>query len=194
MNLYKGTIRSGVMNWNPSPVRMDTIKTIEVVAGDTVSYDEKVLYKGLEKADRRDFENEIADKVDVDGRDSLVGYLKGVTHLGWLNIAGPVLNYSASKKAEGHDYSVNRNSTTPTIIVMTFKGIESMLNAKVKNDKAIFSSVPKGRDVKIIGIRYDDGKPAMTVKNTSIGEEVRLDGYRQFTLEGLKKELNSVGS
>ncbi|MFB6258836.1 MAG: hypothetical protein ABEH38_09090 [Flavobacteriales bacterium] len=117
-------------------------------------------------------------------------YVKSASEMGWINC-----DRFQNVEGERKDLYVKLDPSKDHRVVMSFRGIRSMMSAKVEEKRAVFSNVPEGRAVKVIGIHYRGGKPELSVKRTETGKkEIELGASRSFSLSELKEALNGLAS
>lgn len=115
-------------------------------------------------------------------------YVLNVSSFGWVNC-----DRFWNVKEQLIDYVVSVDGTSDMNINIIFKDIRSILPAVKQNGKYVFKNVPVNSRVKLVGISYDGKQPALSVAHTTITQQgYQLDGFRSFTLQELKKALNSL--
>lgn len=115
-------------------------------------------------------------------------YVLNVSNFGWVNC-----DRFWDAKEQLIDYVVSVNGASDMNINLVFKDIKSILPAVKENGKYVFRNVPVNSRVKLVGISYDGKQPAMSVAHTTIAQQgYQLNGFKSFTLQELKKELNSL--
>jgi hypothetical protein len=119
-------------------------------------------------------------------KNALDYYMFAVTEMGWINCDrfwdtdDPKIDFIVKTKAPG-DAKVQ----------LVFQDINSIMTGKYKNGQLVFENVPVGRKVKVIGINYANGKPAMATAETAVNKDgFELSTFREFTLDELERELN----
>jgi hypothetical protein len=120
-------------------------------------------------------------------KNALDYYMFAVTEMGWINCDrfwdtdDPKIDFIVKTKAPG-DAKVQ----------LVFQDINSIMTGKYKNGHIVFNNVPVGRKVKVIGINYANGKPAMATAETTVNKAgFELSTFREFTLDELERELNA---
>jgi hypothetical protein len=114
-------------------------------------------------------------------------YMFSVTKMGWINCD----RFWDINEEQKTDFFVTTQSPKETKIQIVFKDINSIMTGIYKDEKFVFENVPLGRQVKVIGISYLNGKPTMGVSETTIDKDgFELNAFKEFTLDDLEKELN----
>lgn len=115
-------------------------------------------------------------------------YVLSATQMGWIN-CDRFWNTEAPKE----DFFVSIDSQKETSVYLVFREIRSLMNGKLLNSKMKFDKIPIGSSVKLIGIQYNGGKPFMAIANTTTkNQDYKLDNFKEFTLDELEQELNSI--
>ncbi len=115
-------------------------------------------------------------------------YVFSATKLGWIN-CDRFWNYSEPKI----DFFVQKNSETPMSTYLIFENIRSIMRGSAVQDKFVFSSIPTEKDIKIIGIKHNDGQPQLCVQKANTSDlTITLKEFESFTLSELKAEINSI--
>ena len=118
-------------------------------------------------------------------------YFFEVNSLGWIN-CDKFWNVPEDKKAE---MAFVDNDESEETIMLVFKSLPSILPVSRNPDtkQYISAPVPKGMEVKIIGIKVDQGRSMMAVKDTKVGEKAPYDlVYEPKTLKEIQAELAKV--
>ena len=114
-------------------------------------------------------------------------YLFSATKMGWINCD----KFWDIDDEEKTDFIVTAPKGTKTQIV--FKNIKSIMTGTYKDGQLVFGGVPLGKQIKIIGISYANGKPTMGVAETITDKDgFELTGFKAFSLEDLEEELNKL--
>lgn len=115
-------------------------------------------------------------------------YIFSATQMGWIN-CDRFWEIDDDRKT---DFVITSHSSAEAKVQIVFKDINSIMNGVYQNGQFIFSNVPIGRQVKVIGISYANGKPTMAVAETAISKDsFKLDGFKEFSLSDLERELNN---
>ena len=62
-----------------------------------------------------------------------------------------------------------------------------------ENGVLVFKNIPKGKEVKVIGISYLNGKPTLAVgESMTDSKDFELKGFKEFSLDQLETELNKL--
>jgi hypothetical protein len=111
-------------------------------------------------------------------------YMFSATKMGWINC-----DRFWDTDEEKIDFIVTAPKDAQ--IQLVFKDIKSIMTGTYKDGQLVFRGVPLGRQIKIIGISYANGKPAMGVAETTIDKDgFELMGFKEFSLDELETELN----
>jgi hypothetical protein len=120
-------------------------------------------------------------------RNALEFYTMSVTEMGWINCD----RFWDLAAAEKTNFIVNTSLITDTKILIVFKDIKSIINPTRQKENAIFEGLPLGKQIKVIGISYENGKPTMAVAETTVDKDgFDLKDFKEFSLDDLEKELN----
>ncbi len=119
----------------------------------------------------------------------LDGYVASVNQLGWIN-CDRFIETAPSQLAD-----VRVNEANDAKVYMVFHDINSCLPLYKNGEAYVSSKVPKGRQVSIVSIRLDNGKPQIAVAkiNTSRRDPVQLS-YKTCTLDEMRAQFSAVGS
>lgn len=124
-------------------------------------------------------------KIDRNGLDH---YLFSATKMGWIN-CDRFWNIDAEKKT---DFIVTTPETKDAKVQIVFKDINSIMPGIYRDGHLVFSNVPLGKKIKVIGISYNNGKPTLGVAETTIDKDgFQLNTFKEFSLDDLEKELNN---
>jgi len=120
-------------------------------------------------------------------RTALDYYMFSATKMGWINCD----RFWDIDEEEKTDFVVTTQTPTDTKVQIVFKDINSIMTGTYKDGQLVFNNVPLGRQVKVIGISYANGKPTMGVAETTIDKNgFELTAFSEFSLDDLEKELN----
>ncbi len=79
-----------------------------------------------------------------------------------------------------------------TKVQIIFKDINSILAGSYEQGQLVFKNVPLGRAIKVVGISYANGKPTISVAQTTIDKDgFELLDFKEFSLDNLEEELNN---
>lgn len=154
-------------------------------------YDAKVKakkdsYKAEFNAVYMKYKDSAIQKMD---KKALNSYILVATQLGWIN-CDRFLDIDQDQKT---DLMVNIAGSNDAQVQLIFEDINSIMNGYYSNGKIVFTNVPIGRAVKLIGISYANGKPTMAVEKFTISKEkVSLTNFQEFSLSNLERELNGM--
>ncbi len=91
------------------------------------------------------------------------------------------------------DFVVNSSSNIETKFFIVFKNIKSVMQSELKNNQVSFPNIPINQEVKVIGIRYSNGKPLMGIAETKTNKKgFELNAFEEFTITQLERELNKI--
>ncbi|MFT6716807.1 MAG: hypothetical protein ACJA0Q_001455 [Saprospiraceae bacterium] len=114
-------------------------------------------------------------------------YIFSVAKLGWINCDRFI------NSEETMDFIVNTAMDKNTKIKMVFKDIDGVLEAKIRDDKYVFSNVPLNRKVTIIGIKNSNGHFQSAFKELSISTSPLHElSFGETTLNDLKENLEGL--
>lgn len=122
---------------------------------------------------------------DVDAS-TLDFFVFSSSELGWINCDRFV------EDDERVDYVVETSSPDCSMSLV-FTDINSVLKGVPEGDKVVFYDVPKGRDVKVVGIRSNSNKAEMgvVVSNTS-KKTVKLNEFKPVGINALQAEFKTT--
>jgi len=114
-------------------------------------------------------------------------YIFSASKLGWINC-----DYFWETKDEKIDYIVKVDPDSKPNIKLVFKEAKSIMSGNMEGDKYIFKNVPINKDIKIIAVIFNGGKPSLSVAETKTGRQI-FDKfqYRDFTITDLEKQLST---
>ncbi len=116
-------------------------------------------------------------------------YMFAATEMGWINCD----IFWDIAEDEKTDFVVDNKQSADMKIQIIFKDIKSILSGTLENGKLVFKNVPLGKEIKVIGISFANGKPTLAVAETIINEKpFELSGFKEFTLDELEVELNKL--
>lgn len=121
--------------------------------------------------------------------EALQYYMFAATEMGWINCD----RFWDIDQAKKTDFIVNTDYPNDTKIQIIFKDIKSIMNGSLENGTLTFKNIPKGKEIRIIGISYSNGKPTLAIgESTTDNKTYTLTGFKEFTLDQLEIELNSL--
>tara|TARA_R110000868_G_C10866483_1_gene761930 strand:- start:58 stop:1491 length:1434 start_codon:yes stop_codon:yes gene_type:complete len=116
-------------------------------------------------------------------------YMFSATEMGWINCD----RFWEIEDSEKTDFIVKTNNPTETKIQIIFKDIKSIMTGTYENGVLVFKNIPKGKEVKVIGISYLNGKPTLAVgESMTDSKDFELKGFKEFSLDQLETELNKL--
>ncbi|MDO5970049.1 hypothetical protein Q4Q35_09530 [Flavivirga aquimarina] len=116
-------------------------------------------------------------------------YMFSATEMGWINCD----RFWDIEDSEKTDFIVKTNNPTETKIRIIFKDIKSIMTGTYENGVLVFKNIPKGKEIKIIGISYSNGKPTLAVgESFTDSKDFELTNFQEFTLDQLEIELNKL--
>ncbi|MFM9984175.1 MAG: hypothetical protein ACKVOK_03035 [Flavobacteriales bacterium] len=122
---------------------------------------------------------------DVDAS-ALDFFVFSSSELGWINCDRFV------EDEERVDYTVETSSPDCTMSLV-FTDINSVLKGVPEGDKVVFYDIPKGRNVKVVGIRSNGSTAEMgvVVSNTS-SKSVKLNEFKPVGINALQAEFKAT--
>ncbi len=116
-------------------------------------------------------------------------YMFSATEMGWINCD----KFWDIEDSEKTDFIVKTNNPSKTKIQIIFKDIKSIMTGTYDNGVLVFKNIPKGKEIKVIGISYSNGKPTLAVgESMTDSKEFELKEFKEFTLDQLETELNKL--
>ncbi|PNQ74052.1 hypothetical protein C1T31_06950 [Hanstruepera neustonica] len=133
-----------------------------------------------------DYTNQAIQKID---QNTLQYYMFSATEMGWINCD----RFWDIEDSEKTDFIVKTNNPTETKIQIIFKDIKSIMTGTYENGVLVFKNIPKGKEIKVIGISYSNGKPTLAVgESFTDSKDFELTNFQEFTLDQLEIELNKL--
>lgn len=143
-------------------------------------------YKQKFRNQYADYTNQAIQKID---QNTLQYYMFSATEMGWINCD----RFWDLEDSEKTDFIVKTNNTTETRIQIIFKDVKSIMTGTYENGDLVFKNIPKGKEIKIIGISYSNGKPTLAVgESITDSKNFELNDFKEFTLDQLEMELNKL--
>ena len=114
-------------------------------------------------------------------------YVFSVSKLGWINC----------DRFIDTEETTNMFAQTPvdanTKLKMVFSDIDGVLKADIVEGKYVFSKVPKGKQVTIIGIKNENGQFLTAFKEITITDKpIDVLTFTETTLESLREKLEKI--
>jgi hypothetical protein len=142
------------------------------------------LFKKRFREQYSQYTNQAIQKMD---RNAVDYYVFAVTKMDWIN-CDRFWNMDAEEKT---DFIVSTPTAKDAKVQIVFNDINSIMAGTYKKGRFVFNNVPLGRRIKVIGIGYANGKPTMSVDQTTIDNDgFELNAFKEFSLDDLEKELN----
>lgn len=133
-----------------------------------------------------DYTNQAIQKID---QNTLQYYMFSATEMGWINCD----RFWDIEDSEKTDFIVKTNNPNETKIQLIFKDIKSIMTGTYENGVLVFKNIPKGKEIKVIGISYSNGKPTLAVgESFTDSKDFELTNFQEFTLDQLEIELNKL--
>jgi hypothetical protein len=122
--------------------------------------------------------NKAAEKL---GKEALNYYIFSSTRLGWINC-----DRFWDTNDEKINFAVNVPDAANTKVQIIFPGINSIMDGVPENGRFVFNNIPAGRNIKIVGISFTNGKPTMSLLNSTVNKAgATLTAFNAFTLDEL---------
>ena len=116
-------------------------------------------------------------------------YMFSATEMGWINCD----RFWEIEDSDKTDFIVKTNNPNDTKIQIIFKDIKSIMTGTYENGVLVFKNIPKGKEVKVIGISYINGKPTLAVgESMTNSKDFELKDFKEFSLDQLETELNKL--
>tara|TARA_B110000967_G_scaffold204939_1_gene248414 strand:- start:751 stop:1977 length:1227 start_codon:yes stop_codon:yes gene_type:complete len=115
-------------------------------------------------------------------------YIFNSAKLGWLNVDRFVNDPSPKV-----DMNIKLKKPQDVMIKMVYNEFKSVVPPKFEGKTHYFNNIPKGKDITILVIRYDDDKVEMSITEQKT-EEGKIDkfNFKVYTMGELKKELEKL--
>jgi predicted RNase H-like nuclease (RuvC/YqgF family) len=141
-------------------------------------------YKKRFREQYSQYTNKAIQKMD---KNTLDFYMFSATKMGWINCD----RFWDIDDQEKTHFVVNTTAISDTKVQIVFKDIKSIMNPTHEKENAIFENLPLGKQIKIIGISFENGKPTMAVAETTVDKDgFDLKDFKEFSLDDLETELN----
>ncbi|MFK7748031.1 MAG: hypothetical protein AB8B65_06560 [Kordia sp.] len=132
------------------------------------------------------YTNTAIEKIDPS---ALEFYMFSATEMGWINCD----RFWDIDEDDKTDFIVKTANPKETKIQLIFKDIKSIMTGSYENGAFVFKNIPKGKDIKVIGISYANGKPTLSVGTaTTATKNFELTTFKEFSLDELETELNNL--
>lgn len=162
-------------------VKPDWDYALGIMGSQSINWDR---FKARFRAQFAEYKDKAIQQLD---RTALDYYMFSATKMGWINCD----RFWDIDKEEKTDFIVKTPTPKDTKVQIIFKDINSIVTGADKDGQFVFNDVSLGRQIKVIGISYDNGKPKMGVAETIIDQDgVELSAFKEFSLDDLEKELN----
>jgi hypothetical protein len=114
-------------------------------------------------------------------------YLLSTAQLGWINC-------DAFSKLKGDKITINTDLKVDeqTACKAVFLNVAGMLPGIAGPNNFQFSSVPKGHEIWLIGLRFLDKQAYLSMKRSTSQEKVEMGPFQKVSLEELKEALKKV--
>lgn len=126
------------------------------------------------------------DSIDPNAMDF---YFLQSSELGWINC-----DRFYETRQDRTNYVVKVDDPSITKIYLVFSDIESMMYPSKANSLGyVFEHIPMGKNVKIIGIKDNDGMAQICTKTTVVGRAaVPLSNFRSVSLDEMKEIIDAI--
>ena len=143
------------------------------------SYDE---YKKRFDKKYSQYRNKAIQQID---RAELNFYILSATKFGWINCDRFYLD-----EREKIDFIVKAPSGDAKTFIV-FDKINSIMAGRYQDGNFVFPNVPVDSKVRLIAIKFENGKPAMAVQQNTVSKNtVIVSGFKSFTITELEEQLN----
>lgn len=124
------------------------------------------------------------------GMDGLSYYFYQIDKPGWINCD----RFYDVPEEEKMTLAVRDSDPEEEKVFVVFKDINSMMRLySRKGDRYVQNDVPKDAEVKIIGLKVQNGRPSMAVLNTRVGEKSVVElNYERCKINDIRKTLKSI--
>jgi glucan-binding YG repeat protein len=145
--------------------------------------------KMINHIDTKNFEKAFAKNGTMKAK-NLNQYVASINQFGWINI-DRFLKLERNMLA---GVGIPNESIT-TKFYCIFKESRSILQASFKKNGFKFANLPKGQAYKIIGIKLENGKPKMAVRDFTLKEYMNISmDFKEVDLEEMKEEFTGLES
>ncbi len=112
-------------------------------------------------------------------------YVFNTSKLGWSNVDC----FADIKPDQMVKLKVNLKAANNIDCKIVFKNRKFVIPASKESKKYEFDKIPKGEEIWIIAIKYDDGKPYLSMQETTVEDKIVDVDFKLLTLEELKEKL-----
>ena len=85
---------------------------------------------------------------------------------------------------------MNADPSEDAEVKIVFNNIKSIMNGRREEKAFCFRNIPVDDEITVVGIKYQDNKPMLATKKTTITKNGTIDlEYKSVTLEELKSSL-----
>jgi hypothetical protein len=91
------------------------------------------------------------------------------------------------------NFAINFDNGSETFVSIVFHDMKSILSVNTNSENAVFKTIPKGKKITIVAIKYFDNKPFIGIKETitTAATENNLI-FKPVTLQGIKNEMEKL--
>jgi len=115
-------------------------------------------------------------------------YVYNTSRLGWSNIDV----FADVRKDSLVNMKINLKFARNIDCKLVFIDRQFVIAANNMEGKYTFEDLPKGEKVCIVALKLDEGKPSLSIQETTTGNKTYNIDFKVMTLEELKKELGKL--
>ncbi len=146
------------------------------------------LNRIMEERKMKNFESKIG-RDDID-QTNLNYYISKTTKLGWMNCDRFMIVPDIMKT----DVLVQQQPSDNIVISLVFRKIKSMMSYNYSNYEYYgFNDIPKRYKCYLVVLKYENKIPYLSLQEVTITNDLVIEPeFKQYTVEGLKKELRRL--
>lgn len=115
-------------------------------------------------------------------------YVFNTSKLGWKNIDV----FAEFSKSNLIDLKVDLKFAKNVDCKIVFIDRRIVIPSKATEGNYVFEGLPKGEKIYIVALKYDNGKPYLSMEQTTIDNRIHNVNFKFYTIEELKKELGKL--
>ncbi|MFD1605854.1 energy transducer TonB [Flavobacterium artemisiae] len=91
------------------------------------------------------------------------------------------------------NFAVNFENGGETFVSIVFHQMKSIISINTNSKNAVFKTIPKGKKITIVAIKYIDNKPFIGIKETTTSAIAENNlAFQPITLQGIKSEMEKL--
>lgn len=91
------------------------------------------------------------------------------------------------------NFAVNFENGGETFVSIVFHDMKSIISINTNSKNAVFKTIPKGKKITIVAIKYFNSKPFIGIKETTTSAIAEKNlAFQPITLQGIKSEMEKL--